>query len=111
MNVDEIISIDPDICFGKPHIKGIRSKVSFILELISSGWTIDQILDEYDHLSREQVNACLTYAKEIVDIHRSKVEAAHKVQFYYLGVLQISFPHGKFKKRSKINQFYAIPLI
>lgn len=78
MNVDEIIAIDPDICFGKPHIKGTRIKVSFILELISSGWTIDQILDEYDHLSREQVNACLIYAKDVVDSHKSKVEAAHE---------------------------------
>ncbi|MBD3193598.1 MAG: DUF433 domain-containing protein [Candidatus Lokiarchaeota archaeon] len=78
MNVDEIIGINPDICFGKPHIKGTRIKVSFILELISSSWTIDQILEEYDHLSREQINACLIYAKRIVDSHKSKVEAAHE---------------------------------
>jgi uncharacterized protein (DUF433 family) len=59
MNVNELISIDPDICFGKPHIKGTRIKVSFILELVSSGWSIEQIQQEYDHLSREQINACL----------------------------------------------------
>jgi len=47
MNVNELIDIDPDICFGKPHIKGTRIKVSFILELVSSGWTIEEILQEY----------------------------------------------------------------
>lgn len=67
MNRNEIISRDPDICFGKPHIKGTRIKVSFILELISSGWTINQILQEYEHLSREQVIACLLFAGHVVD--------------------------------------------
>jgi uncharacterized protein (DUF433 family) len=67
INVDELISIEPDLCFGKPHIKGTRIKVSFILELVSSGWTIEKILQEYDHLSREQIIACLIYAGHIVD--------------------------------------------
>jgi uncharacterized protein (DUF433 family) len=57
MNVKELISIDPDVCFGKPHIKGTRIKVSFILELVSSGWNIEQIQQEYDHISREQITA------------------------------------------------------
>ena len=67
MNFNELISIDKEICFGKPHIKDTRIKVSFILELVSSGWTIEQILQEYDHLSREQINACLIYAGRVVD--------------------------------------------
>lgn len=70
MNVNELIAIDPDICFGKPHIKGTRIKVSFILELFSSGWTIKQILQEYIHLSREQVIASLIYASRVVDIYK-----------------------------------------
>ncbi len=69
MNFNELISIDKEICFGKPHIKGTRIKVSFILELVSSGWTIEQILQEYDHLSREQINACLIYAGRVVDAY------------------------------------------
>ena len=59
VDVNELISIDPDTCFGKPHIKGTRIKVSFILELVSSGWTVEQILQEYEHLSSKQVIACL----------------------------------------------------
>lgn len=67
INVDEYISVDPEVCFGKPHIKGTRIKVSFILELISSGWAIEQIIEEYDHLSRDQVVACLLNAGIVVD--------------------------------------------
>ena len=74
MNINEIISTDPNTCFGKPHIKGTRIKVSFILELISSGWTIEQILQEYEHLSREQVSACLIYAGHIVDARKEQVK-------------------------------------
>jgi len=79
MNVNELISIDPDVCFGKPHIKGTRIKVSFILELVSSGWTIEQIQQEYDHLSREQIIACLIYAGHVVDTHNGKTEISHEV--------------------------------
>ena len=79
MNRNEIISLDPNMCFGKPHIKGTRIKVSFILELISSGWTIDQILQEYEHLSREQVIACLLFAGHIVDAHKEDMEVSYGV--------------------------------
>ena len=61
------IVIDPEICFGKPHIKGTRLKVSFILELLGSGWNIKEILKEYDHIRREDVLACLSYAGKLLD--------------------------------------------
>jgi len=79
MNINELITVDPDICFGKPHIKGTRIKVSFILELITSGWTIEQILQEYDHLSRAQVMACLVYAGHVVDACEGKVEISDEI--------------------------------
>lgn len=82
MNVNEIISIDPEICFGKPHIKGTRIKVSFILELVSSGWTIEQILQEYEHLSREQVIACLIYAGYVVDKREGKWKFLMRYDFF-----------------------------
>ena len=56
-----------------------RIKVSFILELVSSGWTIEQIQQEYDHLSREQIIACLIYAGHVVDTHNGKTEISHEV--------------------------------
>ena len=79
MNFDEMISIDQDLCFGKPHIKGTRIKVSFILELVTSGWTIEQILQEYKYLSREQINACLIYAGQVVDAYKGKVEVSDEI--------------------------------
>jgi uncharacterized protein (DUF433 family) len=56
------ISVDPDICFGKPHIRGTRIKVSFVLELLASDWSIDEILKEYEHLNKEDIIASLEYA-------------------------------------------------
>ena len=79
MNIEELISIDKDICFGKPHIRGTRIKVSFILELVSSGWTIEKILQEYDHLTREQIIACLNYAGKVVDAHKDRVEISNEI--------------------------------
>ena len=79
IDIDKLIAINPEVCFGKPHIKGTRIKVSFILELVSSGWTIEQILQEYDHLSRNQVIACLIYAGNIVDKYNGKMEITNEV--------------------------------
>ena len=79
MDINELITIDPEICFGKPHIKGTRIKVSFILELVSSSWTVEEILQEYDHLSQEQVTACLIYAGHVVDARKEKVEISNEI--------------------------------
>jgi uncharacterized protein (DUF433 family) len=46
----ERVSVDPNICFGKPCIKGHRIWVSLILDFLASGWTIQQILDNYPGL-------------------------------------------------------------
>jgi len=58
------IAVDPEQCFGKPHIKGTRIKVSFILELLASEWSIEDILKEYSHLERKDILACLEYASQ-----------------------------------------------
>ncbi|TFG30148.1 MAG: DUF433 domain-containing protein [Promethearchaeota archaeon] len=79
MDIEELISIDKDICFGKPHIKDTRIKVSFILELISSGCTIEKILQEYNHLTKEQIIACLNYAGKVVDAHKDRVEVSNEI--------------------------------
>lgn len=57
------ISVDPEICFGKPHIKGTRLKVSFILELLANKWSIPDIVLEYDHLIEDQILACIHFAQ------------------------------------------------
>jgi uncharacterized protein (DUF433 family) len=71
------ISINPDICFGKPCIRGHRIWVSLILDLLAAGTTIDEILDQYPGVTREDVLACIAYGSEMsreryVDIPRAK---------------------------------------
>lgn len=53
------ISVNPNICFGKPCIKGTRIWVSLILEFLASGDTIENILGNYPQLKREDILACL----------------------------------------------------
>ena len=59
------ISVDPNICFGKPCIKGTRIWVSLILDYLSSGMTIKEILEEYPHLTEEDVRAAIAYGAEM----------------------------------------------
>jgi uncharacterized protein (DUF433 family) len=59
------ISIDPNVCFGKPCIRGHRIWVSLILDLLASGMTVEQILEEYPQLSREDILACVAYGAEM----------------------------------------------
>jgi uncharacterized protein (DUF433 family) len=70
----ERISVDPRICFGKPCIRGHRIWVSFVLDLLSLGLSVEEILEEYPQLTREDVLACVAYDAEIsrerfVDVH------------------------------------------
>ena len=65
-SVEERIVINPRIMGGKPVIKGTRIPVYFILELIASEWTIDDILREYPHLTREDVLAAVRYAAKVL---------------------------------------------
>ncbi len=59
------ISIDPDICFGKPCIRGHRIWVSLVLDLLAGGWTVDQLLDEYPGIEDADVLACIAYGAEM----------------------------------------------
>jgi uncharacterized protein (DUF433 family) len=55
------ITINPDICHGKPCIRGLRYPVDKILELLSAGMTIEEILTDYDDLEREDILAVLAF--------------------------------------------------
>jgi uncharacterized protein (DUF433 family) len=61
----ERISIDPEVCFGKPCIKGTRIWVSLVLDLLASGTSPEAILAEYPQLVREDVQAALAYGAEM----------------------------------------------
>ncbi len=70
------ITIDPDICHGKPCIRGLRYPVEIMLELLTSGMTMDEILDDYDDLEREDLYAVLAYATRLSQIKRVQAIAA-----------------------------------
>jgi uncharacterized protein (DUF433 family) len=58
------ISINPQVCFGKPCIKGRRIWVSLVLDFLASGMSVERIMEEYE-LEREDVLACIAYGAEM----------------------------------------------
>ncbi len=61
----ERISIDPNVCFGKPCIRGTRIWVSLILDLLASGSSIDELLTEYPQLTVDDIRAAIAYGAEM----------------------------------------------
>ncbi len=69
-NLLDRITIDPQICHGKPVIRGLRYPVETMLELLSAGMTIDEILADYEDLVREDFLAVLTFATRLSQVKR-----------------------------------------
>jgi uncharacterized protein (DUF433 family) len=72
-NLLQRISISPEICHGKPCIRGLRYPVEFLLELLSSGMTHEEILTDYDDLEESDILAVLLFAarlSQVKSIHR-----------------------------------------
>lgn len=59
------ITIDPNVCFGKPCIRGHRIWVSLILDFLASGMSPEEILAEYHDLTREDILACIAYGADM----------------------------------------------
>ena len=70
MNLIERITINEKVCHGKPTIRGLRYPVETILELLSSGMAIDEILADNEDLEREDILAALDYARRLSQINR-----------------------------------------
>ena len=70
MNWNERIIVDSNVLSGKPIIKGTRIAVEFVVDLLGRGWTEKEVLQEYDHLTREDIQACLAYSAEILKSER-----------------------------------------
>jgi uncharacterized protein (DUF433 family) len=66
----ERITIDPDICHGKPCIRGLRYPVEMILELLSSGMTNEEILADYDDLEPQDLLAAIAFAARLSHVKR-----------------------------------------
>lgn len=65
--IAERITIDEKICNGKPTIRGKRITVQTILEFLSAGETVEEVLRQYPSLEREDITACLEFATELMD--------------------------------------------
>jgi uncharacterized protein (DUF433 family) len=72
----ERITIDPQICHGKPVVRGLRYPVETVLEWLSSGMTIDDILGDYEDLEREDILAVLAYAARLSQVKRTELVMA-----------------------------------
>ncbi len=67
---EDRIIVDPKVLAGKPVIKGTRLSVEFVLGLLANGWSVEQVLTEYEQLTREDVIAALKYAVDVVKIEK-----------------------------------------
>ncbi|WP_269227245.1 DUF433 domain-containing protein [Flavobacterium eburneipallidum] len=63
----EFIEINPKIMLGKPVIKGTRITVEHIISMLAQGISIDEILQEYKGLTKQEILACLQYAENILE--------------------------------------------
>ena len=70
MSWQERIVLDAAILTGKPTIKGTRIAVEFVVDLLARGWTTEDILSEYDHLTTDDIQACLAYASDMLQSER-----------------------------------------
>ena len=72
----ERITVDPEICHGKPCIRGLRYPVEMILELLSAEMTIEEILADYEDLERADILAVLAFAVKLSQVKRMQAIVA-----------------------------------
>ena len=70
------ITVDPDICNGRPVVKGTRITVQTVLEFLGAGDSIEDVLEEYPSLTREHVLECLRFSSELLKHHFTFREVA-----------------------------------
>ena len=66
-NLIKRITINPEVCNGKPTIRNMRFTVAQMLELLASGMTKDEILNDYPYIEIDDVDACLQYASFVTN--------------------------------------------
>jgi uncharacterized protein (DUF433 family) len=59
------ITVDPNVCFGKPCIRGHRIWVSLVLDFLAEGMTVEELLAQYPDLTAEDIRACIAYGAEM----------------------------------------------
>jgi len=73
-NLIDRITLNPNVCNGKPTIRNMRYPVEMVLDLLSSGMSQDEILGDYPALEPADILACLAYASKLV-----MVKSIHKI--------------------------------
>jgi uncharacterized protein (DUF433 family) len=68
------ITLNPEICHGRPTIRNTRYTVDLILDLLSAGMTTSEIIEDYPALEDEDIKACLAFASKL-----SKVKTIHRI--------------------------------
>lgn len=68
------ITSDPEICHGKPTVRNMRYPVEMILDLLSSGMTNEEIIEDYPALELADIQACLAFASRL-----TKIKSIHKI--------------------------------
>jgi uncharacterized protein (DUF433 family) len=72
MNLIERITINPAVCHGKPTIRSMRYPVEFIIDLLSSGMTFSDIMNDYPAIEENDILACLLYASQLTKMKGNK---------------------------------------
>jgi len=62
------ITVDPSICHGKPTVRNMRYPVDMILDLLSSGMTVSEIIEDYPAIEEEDILACLAFASQLTRV-------------------------------------------
>jgi len=70
MDWQDRIVLDSAVLTGKPTIKGTRIAVEIVVDLLARGWSHEDILREYDHLTVVDIQACLAYASDMLQSER-----------------------------------------
>ncbi len=71
------ITLNPNVCFGKPTIRNMRYPVETMLDLMSAGMTTEELLEDYPDLEKEDLHACLLFASKLVKVNSiNKIIAA-----------------------------------
>jgi len=72
------ITMNPKVSFGKPAIRNMRYPVEIMLDLLAAGMTMEEILEDYPDLERDDLLACILFAKEAI-----RVKSIHKLATWY----------------------------
>jgi uncharacterized protein (DUF433 family) len=70
------ITIDPNICHGKPVVRGLRYPVESLLEYLAGGDTVEDLLEEFPDLERDDVLACIEFAAQSIKLKSHHLELA-----------------------------------